>query len=214
MMILGLEFSSNERSVAVARDSAIDRIEILGFAEERSREVTGMALIDRALKLSGIQPEEITDIILGLGPGSYTGIRSAIAIAQGWQLGRGVRVIGVGSIECLARQSQASGMRGEVTYIVDAQRGDAYQQKFELTEGAVQQKGDLTILSRDAIQKLGPVIGPEASKFSSQATDLYPSAKFLVPFAGSRDSSPAESIEPIYLREVSFVRAPVPRRIE
>lgn len=213
-MILGLEFSSSERSVAVARDSAIDGIEILGFAEERSREVTGMALIDRALQLAGVKPEEITDIVLGLGPGSYTGIRSAIAIAQGWQLGRGVRVIGVGSIECLARQSQASGIRGEITYIVDAQRGDVYQQKFELTEGTVQQKGALTILSRDVIQKLGPVTGPEASKFSSQATDIYPSAKFLVTFARSRDSSPAESIEPIYLREVSFVRAPVPRQIE
>jgi tRNA threonylcarbamoyl adenosine modification protein YeaZ len=59
-------------------------------------------LVEEALRQARCEREEIETIAVGLGPGSYTGIRGAIALAQGWQLGRGVNVIGLSSVECLA----------------------------------------------------------------------------------------------------------------
>ena len=61
-----------------------------------------LALVERALAQANCRREEIAVVAVGLGPGSYTGIRSAIALAQGWQLGRGVKTLGISSVECLA----------------------------------------------------------------------------------------------------------------
>src|SRR4051794_23641679 len=85
MKILALEFSSPVRSVAVGGD-----VPKHGYAEEGgSRETKPFALINAALAQAEISREEIHCIAVGLGPGSYAGIRIAIAIAQGWQLARG-----------------------------------------------------------------------------------------------------------------------------
>ena len=59
-------------------------------------------------------------IAVGLGPGSYTGIRAAIAVAQGWQLARGIKLLGINSVECLAAQAQAGKIFGRVNVVIDA----------------------------------------------------------------------------------------------
>src|SRR4051794_5781811 len=98
MKILALEFSSPVRSVAVGGDVAKR-----GYAEESgSRETKPFTLIDAALAQAKISRQEIECIAVGLGPGSYAGIRIAIAIAQGWQLARGVKLLGISSAEVVA----------------------------------------------------------------------------------------------------------------
>ena len=57
------------------------------------------ALIDDALREAGVEREQIDCLAIGLGPGSYTGVRAAIAVAQGWQLARGIRLLGVSTAE-------------------------------------------------------------------------------------------------------------------
>ena len=52
-------------------------------------------MIESALAEAKIEREQIEVIAVGLGPGSYTGIRAAISVAQGWQLARGVKLLGV-----------------------------------------------------------------------------------------------------------------------
>ena len=69
-------------------------------AETGGRRAIG--LVEEALRQAGCEREDMETIAVGLGPGSYTGIRGAIALAQGWQLGRGVNVLGISSVECLA----------------------------------------------------------------------------------------------------------------
>ena len=97
MTILALEFSSEQRSVALARDGAI----LAEATESGGYRVThAFRLIEKVLEQAKMPRDEIEVIAVGLGPGSYTGIRAAIAIAQGWQLARGVKLLGVGSAEC------------------------------------------------------------------------------------------------------------------
>ena len=213
MKILALEFSANERSVALAACDERGAITLLASVKEQSREMTGLALIDRALQQAGVSPGEVTDIIVGLGPGSYTGIRSAIALAQGWQLGREVRVTGIGSIDCLGAQAQAQGMRGRISIIVDAQRSDVYLQNFQLNEGSAEPLDELRIVPRENVRELTKVVGPDAKKFLANAIEMAPSAEFLVKLRKAGAVVPGEKLEPIYLRETSFVKAPTPRQI-
>src|SRR5215204_5782195 len=100
MKILALEFSHSERGIAVMNDR-----EVLGFALDRSdRGTRAMEQIAQVLQEAGLTASDIEAVAVGLGPGSYAGIRTGIAIAQGWQLTRGAKVLGVNSAEAIARQ--------------------------------------------------------------------------------------------------------------
>ena len=91
MKILAVEFSSEQRSVAVV-ERAGATVHVRGAAREiGGRNAHAVALIEEALQQAKIEREEIECIAVGLGPGSYTGIRAAIALAQGWQLARAVK---------------------------------------------------------------------------------------------------------------------------
>src|SRR5688572_23493699 len=95
MKILALEFSSERRSVAVVENG-----DVLGEAHEQGGKHTrAFPLIEQALAAACIEREQIECVAVGLGPGSYMGIRIAIAIAQGWQLARGVKTAGVKSAD-------------------------------------------------------------------------------------------------------------------
>ena len=70
-------------------------------------------LIEQALQQAQIGREEIQRLGIGIGPGSYTGIRSAIAVAQGWQLARDTELCAVSSAETLAATARGKDLRGE-----------------------------------------------------------------------------------------------------
>src|SRR5437879_6073056 len=102
MKTLAIEFSTDQRSVAVLEDE-----NVRGAAmETATRETHAFALIEQALEQAGMQREEIECLAIGIGPGSYTGIRVAIAIAQGWQLARPIQLAGVSSVESLVFEAQ------------------------------------------------------------------------------------------------------------
>src|SRR5258706_8021657 len=99
MTILAFEFSSAQRSVALARNGVV----LSEAAESGGYRVTNaFGLTEKVLADAKVSREVIEVIAVGIGPGSYTGIRAAIAIAQGWQLARGIKLIGISSAEELA----------------------------------------------------------------------------------------------------------------
>src|SRR5436190_5933030 len=133
MKLLALEFSSSHRSVAVFEYDKSSRTAVLSFKSDADFcKVSGMVLIEGALKEAKLRPEEVTKMAVGLGPGSYTGVRSAIAIAQGWQLARGIDLLGVSSIEVIAAGAKKEKISGEITIIVDAQRKELYAATYNL----------------------------------------------------------------------------------
>jgi hypothetical protein len=72
----------------------------------------------------------------------------------------------------------------------------------------------LRIVPRSAMPTASVIIGPEASKFAAAGIDLCPSAGTLAMLVDPRLSCAAEQLEPVYLRETSFVKAPPPRHID
>src|SRR5262245_3857875 len=111
MKILALEFSSAQRGVAVLNAAATG---IACFEVVETGGIGPFGMIDQALRNASLEREQIECVAVGLGPGSYTGIRAAIALAQGWQLARAVKLLGVGTDEALAEQARAQGISGRV----------------------------------------------------------------------------------------------------
>ena len=212
MKILAIEFSSSHRSVAV-----LERPEVLGRAEEVGGR-SAIALIERALEQAQCEREQIAVIAVGLGPGSYTGIRGAIALAQGWQLGRGIKLLGVSSVECLASQAQASGMHGLVNIVIDAQRNEFYLASYQIDGTGARPVQALHLATFAKIEELArrgeKLIGPDIAQYFPGATNLCPDATALGQLAFTRDDFlPGEKLEPIYLRETTFKKAPPPRNL-
>lgn len=219
MKILAVEFSSEERSVAVVERGPGEQSRLRGSTSERGgRNAHAFALIERVLQQAEMEREEIDCVAVGLGPGSYTGIRASIALAQGWQLGRETKVIGVSSVECLAAQVFAKGIRGRANFIVDAQRNEFYLATYEMSESGAIEIEPLRLASfaevEQRIVEKQMMFGPGATEVFSAARSLFPDAAMLAQLAGAKtDFVSGEKLAPIYLREVSFVKAPPPRVI-
>jgi tRNA threonylcarbamoyladenosine biosynthesis protein TsaB len=214
MTILALEFSSPQRSVAVLRtNGAAAACEVV---EAGGRGTNAFAMIERTLAETKIEREQIDVLVVGLGPGSYTGIRAAISLAQGWQLARGVKLLGVNSAEAIAAQMRAEKTHGRVNVVIDAQRNEFYLAAYEVAPDGWREISPLTILTKAEVQSqvdAGEIlIGPEVTRWFPGGRVIFPRAAALAELAARRsDFTPGEKLEPIYLRETNFVKAPAAR---
>ena len=215
MTILSLEFSARVRSVAIWIDSTDYDTQIVVTAEDHaSTRIHPLALIEEALARAKITPNDIGFIAVGLGPGSYTGIRSAISVAQGWSLGRAIQVAGVSSVACIAEQARSANILGDFHVVVDAQRDEFYVADYQSDGGMVALQKDLRILTRTETTSLpGPLVGPDLMACSLVGTEIIPSAN-VVGLIAKREGQTIEAsnLVPIYLRETAFIKAP-PARI-
>lgn len=199
MRILALDFSTLRRSAAVVDENGNV---LASITQEAQRAGSPFPLISQAL--GSLQPEQIDAIAVGLGPGSYTGIRSSLAIAQGWNLAREISTAGISSAEAIAFAAFDSGLRGLAEVVIDAQRGEVYSAIYNLTDFSLLRP--LKILSKPETSNL---IGPEAKRWSEEGTIVEPSAAIVGKLAARAKSfGPPENLEAIYLREPSFVKAP------
>jgi tRNA threonylcarbamoyl adenosine modification protein YeaZ len=218
MKILALEFSSSQRSAAVVLGAARPEI-VTEVVETGGPPTRPFAMIEEALRQAGIEREQVECVAVGLGPGSYTGIRAAISIAQGWQLAGGTtQLLGISSVDCLLEQARESGMLGRLNIVIDAQRKEFYLAQFELAAAKTSVRHALRLASLADVQERlragEKIAGPDLPRYFPEAIDLFPRAAVLGQLALSRtEFVPGEQLAPIYLRETSFVKAPPPRVI-
>jgi tRNA threonylcarbamoyl adenosine modification protein YeaZ len=175
--------------------------------------MNAFGLIEQVLAAAKVGREEIECLAVGLGPGSYTGIRVALSIAQGWQLATGVKLLGIGSVECLAALARAEKMFGRVNMVIDAQRGEFYLAAYEVSADGVKEIEPLKIVARaevDSHAGAGEMLtGPEVARWFAAGKILFPQAAMLATLAANRhDFMAGEKLAPVYLRETNFVKAP------
>ena len=209
MTILALEFSSPQRSVALTRDGVVHA----ETSEIGGRGTNAFGMIEKVLAAAKIGREEIEGLAVGLGPGSYTGIRVALSIAQGWQLATSVKLLGIGSVECVAAQAQAEKIFGRVNVVIDAQRGEFYLANYEVSADGVKEIEVLKIAAAAEVESRAHaveiLIGPEVTRWFPNGRTIFPDAATLAKLAATRDNfSAGEKLEPIYLRETNFVKSP------
>jgi tRNA threonylcarbamoyladenosine biosynthesis protein TsaB len=214
MTILALEFSSSQRSVALARAGDV----LAEASETGGRGTNAFGMIEKVLASAKIGREEIEALAVGLGPGSYTGIRVALSIAQGWQLACDVKLLGISSVECLAAQAQAEKFFGRVNVVIDAQRGEFYLATYKVSVDGLKEIGALKIVTAAEVESCANageiLIGPEVTRWFPNGRIIFPDAATLAKLAANRgDFSAGEKLEPVYLRETNFVKTPPGRTL-
>lgn len=208
MMILALEFSSPRRSAALARGDLI-----LSEAVESGGRGTGaFSMIEEVLAAAKAEREQIEMVCVGLGPGSHTGIRAAISIARGWQLAGGIKLAGRSSVDAIAARAHSEGIFGRVGVVIDAQRNELYLAGFDISEGGWREVEPLKIVALADVQLRAErgetLIGPEAAKWFAGGRNIFPQAGCLARLAARSAGGGDEKMEPIYLRETGYVKAP------
>lgn len=126
--ILAFDTSSEQASIALLLgDQTLERR--LQGAASHSENIMGE--IGAMLAEAGISLRSLDAIAFGVGPGAFTGVRLACALAQGLAMGAGLGVVPVGSLDALACQSS----RARAFVVTDARMGEVYCASYLLEDG-------------------------------------------------------------------------------
>lgn len=194
MSFLAIETSTERGSIAVIKGQTVVFEE--HFAADRSCGSVLFGVLERAVALGA--PEAV---VVGLGPGSYSGVRIAIAAAIGLSFGTKARLIGVPSIVAIC----------DGKYVA---AGDARRESFhfaEVHEGACVQ-GPLLLsaeeLEAKALETGLPIYGGSPIGCLPRLETRFPEARRLASLAARGISIVGEEeLEPIYLRDPHITQA-------
>ena len=126
MKILAVETSSEICGVALIEDEILIKEEIL--EDKNTHSVKLMPLVDKLLKETNTNLDEIDLFAVDNGPGSFTGIRIGIATIKAFMDATNKKGIGVTSLECLAYNVSNDGI---ICSIIDAKNDNVYYGIFE-----------------------------------------------------------------------------------
>ena len=166
MLTLAVEASTYTGSVAVIRDGVViaeRETAMRGEHEERL-----MPAVADALGSAAVSPNEIGRIVCGEGPGSFTSLRIAAAIAKGLAMTTQAPLHAVSSLFLLVAGARASLVPGRYVAALDAMRGDVFAAVFSVTGDVITPESSASIVARADIaafahEHSGRLIGPEES---------------------------------------------------
>lgn len=203
MKILALELSSGQGSVAL-----IDNVRTL-FVRSFPNDRKHSGLFFENLQLCSHEFGAPNVIVVGLGPGSYAGVRIAIATAIGLRAASLTKLIGIPSI-----LGMDTGAR-EYCVIGDARRASFFfgrMSEGRLTEApSLHSRAELEVKITESSV---PLFASERLPQFPKATLVYPSARRLAEVMSDQvaEIPDTRSLEPIYLRE-PHITAPKPPRM-
>jgi tRNA threonylcarbamoyladenosine biosynthesis protein TsaB len=214
MLVLGIETSSVVGTIALTRNSTPVFDRTVSVDMEHSANL--LPSMEVLLESSGTAVRDLDAVAVGVGPGSYTGVRVGIAFAKGLAYGLKVPVVGVCSFESMLYEYRGSA--GVICTLVDAKMGGTYWAAYRwdkeemivvqapivsrVEEVELDWPAKALFLSPD-IEKFMGVLG---EKFKGRAElefkEAFPKAAYIAVRGGLRlrQKHPEENLEPYYLR--------------
>jgi tRNA threonylcarbamoyladenosine biosynthesis protein TsaB len=122
MRVLAIDTSTEALSIALRTEQGtLER----GLSTARGHAEQILSLIDAVLGEERVRLSQLDGIAAGVGPGSFTGVRISVAVAQGLSYGAGLPVVPVTSLEALAFPAIEAGA-DRVIACLDARMGEIY----------------------------------------------------------------------------------------
>ncbi len=156
MKLLAFDTSTELISLAVTR--SVDGQACLwqhsgaGGAQASS---TLIPVIERLMAEAGLRFEELDAIAFGCGPGSFTGLRTACAVAQGLGFGAGVPLLPVDTLLAVAEEARAQQAPQQTALrllaLLDARMGELYAARYAYAQGHWRQQADFSLLKPEQL---------------------------------------------------------------
>lgn len=127
MNLLAFDTSTDQLSIALQRGAQVWQFQGPGGAQSSS---TLLPAIRQGLDQLGLQYADLDAIVFGRGPGSFTGLRTACAIAQGLALGADCLVLPVDTLLAVAEQARSTHGCTELVAVLDARMHEVYHAAY------------------------------------------------------------------------------------
>ena len=140
---LALAFDTANGTIAIGigrLDASTKSIRTIATAEEhaeRSSNTKLMPMVDELFASHGLDRRDMACVAVGVGPGSFTGVRIAVATAKGIASAMGIPLVGLSTLNVVAQGAHSHGVRGELVVIDDAMRKEVYPALFALDDEGI-----------------------------------------------------------------------------
>ncbi|MBI5363213.1 MAG: tRNA (adenosine(37)-N6)-threonylcarbamoyltransferase complex dimerization subunit type 1 TsaB [Planctomycetes bacterium] len=212
MTSLALETSTRAASVAVRHG---DRTVVARLEAGRAQASDLFPALERLMQELGADPRRIEVVVVGTGPGSYTGLRVGIATALGIARGSGAQLVGVPSGEALVFGRVPVG--AEAVFLLDARSGEVYFARYRRTETGVEvveapgvlKPGEVAARIPARVPIFGDATVAEVAELDAEqrarlVADAVPRAEDLLELGllhlAERGPTAPDALEPLYLR--------------
>lgn len=178
-----------------------------------SASATLIPAIQDLLRRAGLRLGELDAIVFGRGPGSFTGLRTACAVAQGLAFGAGVPVLPVDTLLAVAEDARHRAGVRQVVALLDARMDEVYCAAYA-HQGGVWRSHAAPALCRPEAVTVAPgwalagnALGVYGARLAQAAArvDAGPTAHALLRLApaliATGHAGPAETASPIYIRD-------------
>jgi tRNA threonylcarbamoyl adenosine modification protein YeaZ len=221
---LALDTSTDIASLALVKDGLV--LAEMTWRTNRNHTIQLMPSLEQLFKLTGSDSRSLAGIIVGLGPGSFNGLRVGVSAAKGLAFSLDIPIVGINSLEVTAYQYAVTGL--PVCPIINAGRSEVATAIYQTIAGKWQQTSPGQIITLDLLcaritqetifcgefvpqitAQLREQLGDKAV-ISSSLTDLRRGA-FLAELglqrlnAGDKDN--VSTLQPVYLRRPPITQA-------
>jgi tRNA threonylcarbamoyladenosine biosynthesis protein TsaB len=162
--LLAIETSGEACSAALCSDG--DCMELLESEPRRHSELI-LPMIDRLLAEAGIKRSALDAVAFGRGPGSFTGVRIATAVAQGIGYGLDRPVVPVSTLQALAQGAFRQAGAGAVLAALDARMDELYWGAFTLRDDLMQPAGEELVVAPSEVPK------PDGQNWTAAGSGWY-----------------------------------------
>ena len=220
--ILCVDTSTEACSVAILQktDTSSEIVDQFMLAP-REHTIKILPTVEAVLNEANLSLADIDYIAYGRGPGSFTGVRIGISIAQGLAFGIDKKMVGVSTLQAMAQEAFALSQVSDVYSAIDARMGEVYFAHYQiknslmvLVEEELVIKPDALIEKMQDIKENAVLVGsawaafPELKDYFSELQQLtieFPSSKFMMEQAvnliNNEQAVEAEFATPVYLRD-------------
>ncbi|AOV97212.1 tRNA N6-adenosine(37)-N6-threonylcarbamoyltransferase complex dimerization subunit TsaB [Edwardsiella hoshinae] len=190
-----------------------------------------LPMVQQILAEAGLTLAQLDALAFGRGPGSFTGVRIGIGIAQGLALGADLPLLGISTLATMAQGAWRLTAANQVLSAIDARMGEVYWGEYRRTaDGVWQGEASEAVLSPQqvtervaALQGEWATVGTGWQTYPAMAADsslllrdgqmLLPHAEDMLPLALHAWQTGAvlavEQAQPVYLRnEVTWKKLP------
>jgi len=186
VLILAFDTATDIATSALVLDGVV-------LGEGRTRPQALLCEVDRLLADAGISPLDLNGVVVGTGPGSFTGTRIGLAVARGLALSLDVAVAGVSTLDALGAGA------AEAYPVIDARRGEVFvpgpravaPEEAAFPSGALC-VGDGARRYRNLLEERGALVPPDESDLHVPWASLHASL--------ARDFGPVDAVLPVYVR--------------
>jgi tRNA threonylcarbamoyladenosine biosynthesis protein TsaB len=226
--ILNIDTSSKNCSVALQNDDAL--VASYDIHIEKSASSLINLYCDRIVKDAGITLNDLNAIAVGIGPGSYTGLRIAVSTAKGFALGLDIPLVAVDTLEAMAYSqiNFAEHQQALICPMLDARRMEVYTCLFR-HDLSILKKTEALILDENCYkaeldQQKIIFLGDGAVKLQNILEhpnaifipNIIPSARFMIAKSWDNFSNKLFAdvayLEPYYLKEFMSLQKTLPQK--